>query len=68
MAHRILLGGGVPLWKTSWCREGANAACGVGSALARAVAWEDLRWLREIWSGPIIVKGADGDDAETCGR
>jgi L-lactate dehydrogenase (cytochrome) len=37
----------------------------VGSALARAVVtWEDLRWLREIWSGPIIVKGVlTGDDA-----
>jgi L-lactate dehydrogenase (cytochrome) len=37
----------------------------VGSALARAVVtWEDLRWLREVWSGPIIVKGVlTGDDA-----
>jgi len=37
----------------------------VGSALARAVVtWEDMRWLREIWKGPIIVKGTmTGDDA-----
>ena len=37
----------------------------VGSALARAVVtWEDMRWLREIWKGPIIVKGVmTGDDA-----
>src|SRR5207344_2830833 len=25
--------------------------------------WEDLRWIREVWSGPIIVKGLlTGDD------
>ncbi|MGA8103789.1 MAG: alpha-hydroxy acid oxidase, partial [Candidatus Acidiferrales bacterium] len=37
----------------------------VGSALARAVVtWEDMRWLREIWKGPIVVKGTmTGDDA-----
>ncbi len=37
----------------------------VGSALARAVVtWEDMRWLRDIWNGPIIVKGTmTGDDA-----
>jgi isopentenyl diphosphate isomerase/L-lactate dehydrogenase-like FMN-dependent dehydrogenase len=37
----------------------------VGSALARAVVtWEDMRWLREIWKGPLIVKGTmTGDDA-----
>src|SRR5215470_9263304 len=37
----------------------------VSSALARAaVTWEDLSWIRESWSGPIIVKGIlTGDDA-----
>ena len=37
----------------------------VGAALARAtVTWEDLRWIREVWSGPIVVKGLlTGDDA-----
>src|SRR5258708_19510922 len=30
----------------------------VGAALASATGtWEDLRWIRERWSGPIIVKG-----------
>jgi isopentenyl diphosphate isomerase/L-lactate dehydrogenase-like FMN-dependent dehydrogenase len=28
------------------------------------VTWEDLRWIRQIWSGPIVVKGLlTGDDA-----
>src|SRR5207302_6421806 len=37
----------------------------VGAALASAtVTWEDLRWIRELWSGPIVVKGLlTGDDA-----
>jgi isopentenyl diphosphate isomerase/L-lactate dehydrogenase-like FMN-dependent dehydrogenase len=30
----------------------------VGTALAEAtVTWGDLRWIRELWSGPIVVKG-----------
>lgn len=30
----------------------------VSAALARAaVTWEDLRWIREAWTGPIVVKG-----------
>lgn len=30
----------------------------VGAALAEStVTWEDLRWIRELWPGPIIVKG-----------
>jgi L-lactate dehydrogenase (cytochrome) len=30
----------------------------VGAALEQsAVAWEDLRWIRDVWNGPIVVKG-----------
>jgi len=37
----------------------------VAAALAAsAVNWEDLRWIRQQWTGPIIVKGVlTGDDA-----
>ena len=37
----------------------------VGAALsASTVTWEDLRWIRELWPGPIVVKGLlTGDDA-----
>jgi len=37
----------------------------VGAALAEsAVTWSDFHWIREIWRGPIIVKGVlSGDDA-----
>jgi L-lactate dehydrogenase (cytochrome) len=30
----------------------------VGAALERSmVAWQDLRWIRDAWNGPIVVKG-----------
>ena len=37
----------------------------VSVALARAaVTWADLRWIRECWHGPIVVKGVlTGEDA-----
>jgi L-lactate dehydrogenase (cytochrome) len=35
------------------------------SSLAQSVVtWEDMRWLRKAWAGPIVVKGVlTGDDA-----
>ena len=28
------------------------------------VTWEDLRWLRKLWPGPLVVKGVlTGEDA-----
>jgi L-lactate dehydrogenase (cytochrome) len=38
----------------------------VGSALSRAVmTWEDLQWIRDVWKGPILVKGVlTGEDAK----
>jgi isopentenyl diphosphate isomerase/L-lactate dehydrogenase-like FMN-dependent dehydrogenase len=37
----------------------------VNAALASsAVTWADLRWIRDCWRGPIVVKGIlTGDDA-----
>jgi isopentenyl diphosphate isomerase/L-lactate dehydrogenase-like FMN-dependent dehydrogenase len=37
----------------------------ITAALAAAtVTWNDLKWIRELWSGPIVVKGLlTGDDA-----
>jgi L-lactate dehydrogenase (cytochrome) len=38
--------------------QGPMAYADVGSALAQSVvSWSDLRWIREAWSGPILVKG-----------
>jgi L-lactate dehydrogenase (cytochrome) len=37
----------------------------VGAALEQsAVCWDDLRWIRDLWKGPLVVKGVQtGDDA-----
>ena len=37
----------------------------VGTALAQStITWEDFRWIRDTWKGPIIVKGVlTADDA-----
>ena len=37
----------------------------VSESLSRgAVSWNDLRWIRECWSGPMVVKGVlIADDA-----
>jgi L-lactate dehydrogenase (cytochrome) len=37
----------------------------VGPALAQSVVtWDDLRWIRDLWRGPIVIKGIlVGDDA-----
>ncbi len=37
----------------------------INAALASAaVTWADLRWIRELWRGPIVVKGVlTGEDA-----
>src|ERR1700730_1952626 len=55
----FLLDGGVPkLENVVIPGKGPMALLDVGSALPSAtVTWEDLRWIREVWSGPIIVKG-----------
>src|SRR5579863_3713874 len=62
----FLLDGGVPkLENIVIPGKGPMPLLDVGAALASAtVTWEDLRWIRELWSGPIVVKGLlTGDDA-----
>jgi isopentenyl diphosphate isomerase/L-lactate dehydrogenase-like FMN-dependent dehydrogenase len=45
--------------------EGPMPYADVGMALeSSTVTWPDLRWIREAWNGPIVVKGVHrGDDA-----
>ena len=45
--------------------QGPMQLLDVGSALARsAMTWDDLRWIRETWTGPIVIKGIlTGEDA-----
>ena len=45
--------------------KGPLAAIDVGVALESAqVSWTDLKWIREVWDGPIVIKGViTADDA-----
>ncbi|OFW18717.1 MAG: alpha-hydroxy-acid oxidizing enzyme [Acidobacteria bacterium RIFCSPLOWO2_02_FULL_65_29] len=45
--------------------QGAMPYAEVGAALEQSmVAWSDLRWIREAWRGPLVVKGIHvADDA-----
>jgi len=45
--------------------QGPMQLIDVSAALAdAAVCWDDLKWIRNVWAGPIIVKGIlTGDDA-----
>jgi isopentenyl diphosphate isomerase/L-lactate dehydrogenase-like FMN-dependent dehydrogenase len=62
----FLLDGGIPkLENVVIPGKGPVALVDVASALSSAtVTWEDLSWIRQVWSGPIVVKGLlTGDDA-----
>jgi L-lactate dehydrogenase (cytochrome) len=45
--------------------SGPLAAVDVAAALESAqVSWTDLKWIRDVWSGPIVIKGVmTADDA-----
>lgn len=62
----FLLDGGIPkLENIVVPGEGPMPLMDVGAALARSVVtWQDLRWIRQVWTGPIVVKGIlTADDA-----
>lgn len=44
---------------------GPMAYADVGAALEHStVAWDDINWIRELWKGPLVVKGVlTGEDA-----
>ena len=60
-----------PRWLASFFRDGGLMAfpnvvlpggpmlyADVGRALEESMAtWHDLRWIRDVWGGPIVVKG-----------
>lgn len=55
----FLLDGGVPkLENVVIAGEGPMPMIDVTAALSRAVVtWQDLRWIRQAWPGPVVVKG-----------
>jgi isopentenyl diphosphate isomerase/L-lactate dehydrogenase-like FMN-dependent dehydrogenase len=62
----FLLDGGLPaLPNVVVPGKGPMPLVDVGAALAEsAISWTDLRWIREAWNGPMVVKGVlTADDA-----
>jgi L-lactate dehydrogenase (cytochrome) len=58
--------GGLMTFPNVMLPEGPMAYADVGAALDQStVTWQDIRWIREIWKGPIVIKGVHiGDDAK----
>lgn len=55
---RFLLDGGLMRFPNVVLDDGPMRYVDVGPALERStVTWQDLRWIREAWDGPIAVKG-----------
>lgn len=56
---RFLLDGGVPdLPNVVIPGQGPVPMVDVAAALASStVTWQDLRWIREAWHGPFVIKG-----------
>ena len=62
----FLLDGGLPrLENVVVPGKGPMPLVDVSSGLsAAAITWSDFRWIRQLWPGPIVVKGIlTGDDA-----
>ena len=62
---RYLADGGLMRFPNVMLPDGPMAYADVTAALEQAaVTWEDLRWIREAWPGPLAVKGVlIGEDA-----
>lgn len=65
LANFLLDGGVPPLPNVVLPGQGPMPLMDVAAALVEAaVTWEDLRWIRQIWRGPLVIKGIlTGDDA-----
>ena len=62
---RFIADGGLMQFPNVMLPTGPMLYADVGAALEQcAVGWEDLRWIRDAWKGPIVVKGVHtADDA-----
>ncbi|HXA20275.1 MAG TPA: alpha-hydroxy acid oxidase [Thermoanaerobaculia bacterium] len=57
--------GGLMRFPNIVLKDGPMPYADVGAALEQSmVSWDDFRWIREAWQGPIVVKGVHtADDA-----
>jgi L-lactate dehydrogenase (cytochrome) len=65
LARFLLDGGMAKLPNVVLPGQGPMELVDVSAALARAaVTWSDLKWIRNLWPGPMVIKGVlTGDDA-----
>jgi L-lactate dehydrogenase (cytochrome) len=66
---RFLLDGGLPLMPNIITADGEALRIGnAHTVMGRsAFAWPDLKWIRELWPGPIVMKGVlTAEDARRC--
>ena len=58
--------GGLMSFPNVMLPDGPMLYADVGAALEQStVTWADLKWIRDIWKGPIVIKGVHiGDDAK----
>ena len=58
LAAYLLDGGMPPLYNVVIPGRGPMPLTDIAAALKRSVVtWNDLKWIREQWSGPIVIKG-----------
>ncbi len=57
--------GGLMKFPNVMLADGPMLYADVGVALEEStVTWNDLKWIREIWKGPVVIKGVHtGEDA-----
>ncbi len=54
----FLFDGGLMRFPNVVRSDGPMAYADVGAALEQSVvSWPDLKWIREAWNGPVVVKG-----------
>jgi isopentenyl diphosphate isomerase/L-lactate dehydrogenase-like FMN-dependent dehydrogenase len=58
--------GGLMKFPNVLLADGPMLYADVGVALEEStVRWDDLRWIRDIWKGPVVIKGVHtGEDAK----
>jgi isopentenyl diphosphate isomerase/L-lactate dehydrogenase-like FMN-dependent dehydrogenase len=56
-----------PQWLAGFLKDGmqlAAARAALGPMIGGVPVWDDLEWIKELWGGPIVVKGiVTADDA-----
>jgi L-lactate dehydrogenase (cytochrome) len=63
----FLRDGGLMSFPNVRLKDGPMPYADVAAALEQSmIAWDDLKWIREAWAGPIVVKGVHTADDARC--